>query len=259
MFDDDYIFIDHPSQRNVPEFSAILISDPYPYLNDDELPDAAARQPRRRRQVHIRDSLKARVASCSYLGTRRRRRYEQDRALVDGYKSEVSDGDDDDDMFSLGIEHHSAFEELFSDPKLAATWEKFNKLSESEQRKKLSRKSHVRPTMDDSEPVGVERLQLIERRLRSVLRRELRKGNPYIFTLEEKLIEILQNPAASGDIPFIAEPTSSYSRLLAHAICQYYRIRSFSSDQPSGERLMFVKCMSSASLPDPPLARLVVC
>ncbi|CAL1546341.1 unnamed protein product [Lymnaea stagnalis] len=218
----------------------------------------ATRQQRRptRRHIHISVSQENLAKYGSRRGIRHARRVDNLRFLLN-----LEEKDEDivmNDPASTFEPSASVFEELFDDPDKMDMWNSFVESSEEEQRKILNyRGLHVIKEDDEVEFEGgqvttdednwvmildersdhpafspVQCYNRVDRNIRSLLkRRQLPMG--MLANLEREIVTFFHDFPTSV---FVSSISSSFERMLLHALCQYLNLYSQSYDDGESRR-----------------------
>ncbi|KAI8787401.1 R3H domain-containing protein 4 [Biomphalaria glabrata] len=209
-------------------------------------------RPHRRPQIHISVSQENLAKYGSRRGIRHARRLDNLRYLINlEEKDEDIVSNDPSSTFEPSV---SLFEELFDDPEKMEMWNSFVESSEEEQRKILNyRGLHIIKEEDEGSDTKtaednwvmildersdhpayspVQCYNRVDRNLRTLLkRRHLPLG--ILASLEREIVTFFHDCPTSV---FISDISSSFERMLLHALCQYLNLHSQSYDDHGSRR-----------------------
>lgn len=149
-------------------------------------------------------------------------------------------------------EYKSAFTKIVTSTEYRNIIEPFLSITSEEQHVRLDGidPPHAKHLAEDNS--AASRFAHIERQVRVALRRQT--GSLFIKQLEHELIDFIQNgpdkesTMDSSKLPLVLLFQDGYHRLMAHGVCQYYKLKSVSVSY-SGERVTVISKMFKSNEP----------
>ncbi|OQV13097.1 hypothetical protein BV898_12638 [Hypsibius exemplaris] len=214
------------------------------------------RRPRVPRYPNPTDSSTSQKSGKQRMGHRKWRRYQNNIGLLSGIEEES-----DPDFLTTSLardiaeENTSAFSELFSNPSKMEIWEKFVRMSEGQQRKILLQVAEdfdraCHGLHDDEEATSADAcFRRIDRQLRHLIAHR----SPPVDIIEPMEQEIVgffeEKPSDVLDV----EKNDTYYRMIFHAVCQYFGLKSKSVKSRSTCRTEVRNRSKTGTFAEPPL------